>query len=169
MKELVQSLGIPQFPKTCKNVITRNDRGMSCDMSRDDHVNITSKHPSKSRRRTRWSRPPAVAHYISEDINSKLDIDPSRLPKIRISQLKIWKMIPLEVKGNWVPWGTMIADTWILGDGDLEGDTTKLVIVCVGDSINLQTSYICVLAWARKIKCSSKMIRYEKSRWSTVQ
>ena len=27
----------------------------------------------------------------------------------------------------------MIADTWILGDGDLEGDTTKLVIDCVGD------------------------------------
>ena len=27
----------------------------------------------------------------------------------------------------------MIADTWILRDGDLEGDTTKLVIDCVGD------------------------------------
>ena len=30
----------------------------------------------------------------------------------------------------------MIADTWILGDGDLEGDTTKLVINCVGDLCN---------------------------------
>ena len=66
----------------------------------------TSEDPSKYRLESDWSsrrtNPPALQEYLSENINSEEDVDPSWVSEIGIGKLDVGQVFPVRVESHWV-------------------------------------------------------------------